>query len=214
MPAQPKPPASPRRGASPAHTAGAPGLAPRTRSGGRGQGRRHPARRRPKRRAGALPGGRVPGRRPAVPKAWEGPLDHAQRPIASTPRVVVLARAVLLALGRGLGGSAGEHPGGGRRGGTREAVVDQGVGESGAVRAGDAGCKARNGGHARRPGRALRGAAPRCAAPGGRAGGAWPHGRPHTRRRFAGAAGRRGPGEEGRERTDAACPGPQRHGVR
>ena len=58
------------------------------------------------------------------------------------------------------------------------------------------------------------GAAPRCAAPAGRAGGSGPPGRPPPRRRCESAAGPRGHGAGGRERTDAAGPAPPRPGVR
>jgi hypothetical protein len=78
-----------------------------------------------------------------------GPRANAQRHRAITPLVVVRERAGLLARGRVIGVSEVEHHGGGRLGGARDAVGDQGVGESGEVLAVDAVCKARQGGGTR-----------------------------------------------------------------
>ena len=134
------------RGARPALTSGgAPWRAPRTKRGGRGQGRRRQARRRPKRSACSVPGGRVPGRRPAVTNAPLEPCTAPQRPRAGMRRIMDVERACLRPLGRIVRGIEVEPKGRRRRRGAGAAGGHPGLGPPRAILTVHAGCTPRAG---------------------------------------------------------------------
>ena len=86
-----------------------------------------------------------------------GPLANAERHIAITPGGVVLERAGLLAMGRGISMIEVEPHGGGRLGGAGDARIDQGMGKAVKVLAVDAVFQTGKGGGTRQGRRGFQG---------------------------------------------------------